>query len=167
MEESGGRRVMRSINIDMTSVRFCTPEMLAKYRKISLLRDYIDEKEEVLKSYNEALDIDNSILVNGLRQTNLGVFRAYLINYLQNLPDVNREMMCTVRHLQPTEKGIPIELYFFSSLKKWALYESVQADVFDHVLAVIPEFGLRIFQNPSGADLQQLLGDKMIVDKVV
>ena len=156
MRESGGRRVKRSINIDMNSVSFCTPEMLAKFRKISLLTDYIDEKEKELNAYNEAHRIDDSIRVNGRRQTNIGVFRAYLVNYLKSLPEVSKELTCMVRQLQPTETGIPIELYFFSSVKDWVPYEGIQSDVFDHVLAVIPEFGLSVFQNVSGSDLRSL-----------
>lgn len=156
MRESGGRRVKRSINIDMTSVRFCTPEMLEKYRKIQLLKEYIDRTEAVVEAYNAENGIDNEVLVNGRRQTNLGVFRAYLTAYLKSLPVVNKELNCMVRHLQPTDHGLPIELYFFSTIKDWIPYEGVQADVFDHVLAIIPEFGLRVFQSPSGADLQRL-----------
>ena len=157
MRESGGRRVKRSINIDMTSVRFCTPEMLAKYRKIQLLKDYVEQTEEVIEKYNVENGIDNSILVNGRRQTNLGVFRAYLTAYLKSLPDVNQELTCMVRQLQPTDRGIPIELYFFCALKDWVPYEGVQADVFDHVLAIIPEFDLQVFQSPSGRDFQRIL----------
>ena len=157
MRESGGRRVKRSINIDMTSVRFCTPEMLAKYRKIQLLKDYVEQTEEVIEKYNAENGIDNSILVNGRRQTNLGVFRAYLTAYLKSLPDVNQELTCMVRQLQPTDRGIPIELYFFCALKDWVPYEGVQADVFDHVLAIIPEFDLQVFQSPSGRDFQRVL----------
>ncbi|WP_300698288.1 mechanosensitive ion channel domain-containing protein [Bacteroides sp.] len=155
MKESGGRRVKRSINIDMTSVKFCTPEMLAKYRKIRLLRDYVEHTEQVIEEYNEENHIDNSILVNGRRQTNLGVFRAYLTAYLKSLPDVNQELTCMVRQLQPTDHGIPMELYFFCSIKDWVPYEGVQADVFDHVLAIIPEFDLQVFQSPSGRDFQR------------
>ena len=155
MRESGGRRVKRSINIDMTSVKFCTPEMLAKYRKIRLLKDYVEHTEQVIADYNEKNHIDNSILVNGRRQTNLGVFRAYLTAYLKSLPDVNQELTCMVRQLQPTDHGIPMELYFFCSLKDWVPYEGVQADVFDHVLAIIPEFDLQVFQSPSGRDFQR------------
>jgi len=155
MRESGGRRVKRSINIDMTSVKFCTPEMLDKYRKIRLLKDYVDQTEQVVKQYNEEHGIDNSILVNGRRQTNLGVFRAYLTAYLQSLPDINQELTCMVRQLQPTDHGIPIELYFFCAIKDWVPYEAVQSDVFDHVLAIIPEFDLQVFQSPSGRDFRQ------------
>jgi len=155
MQESGGRRVKRSINIDMNSVRFCTPEMLAKYKKIQLLTDYVEQTEQVVKEYNEEHHIDNSILVNGRRQTNLGVFRAYLTNYLKSLPDVNKNLTCMVRYLQPTEQGIPVELYFFSAVKEWVPYEGIQADVFDHLLAIVPEFGLRVFQNPTGEDFRE------------
>lgn len=112
MRESGGRRVKRSINIDMNSVRFCTPEMLDKYRKIRLLKDYVEQTEAVIEEYNKKHHIDNSVLVNGRRQTNLGVFRAYLTAYLKSLPDVNKELTCMVRQLQPTDRGIPMELYF-------------------------------------------------------
>lgn len=152
MRESGGRRVKRSINIDMTSVKFCTPEMLEKYRKIQLLKAYVEQTERVVREYNEERGIDNSILVNGRRQTNLGVFRAYLTAYLKSLPTVNQEMTCMVRQLQPTDHGIPMELYFFCAIKDWVPYEGVQADVFDHVLAIIPEFDLQVFQSPSGRD---------------
>lgn len=155
MQESGGRRVKRSVNIDMNSVRFCTPEMLDKYRKIKLLADYIDQTEKVIKDYNKAQQIDNSVLVNGRRQTNLGVFRAYLNAYLHNLPTVNDEMTILVRHLQPTDRGIPVELYFFTRTTDWAPYEQIQADVFDHLLAIVPEFDLRVFQSPTGADFRQ------------
>ncbi|MDR0976380.1 MAG: mechanosensitive ion channel family protein [Prevotellaceae bacterium] len=158
MEESGGRRVKRSVNIDMNSVHFCTPEMLAKYRKIHLLTDYIEKKEQIVEEYNETHHIDASVPVNGRRQTNLGIFRAYLNNYLKNRPDVNHELTCMVRQLQPTELGIPIELYFFSAIKEWVAYEGIQSDVFDHVLAIIPEFDLRVYQAPSGADFRELKG---------
>ena len=106
--------------------------------------------------YNKEHGIDNSILVNGRRQTNLGVFRAYLTNYLKSLPTVNQDLTCMVRQLQPTEQGIPLELYFFSAIKAWVPYEGVQADVFDHVLAIIPEFDLHVFQNPTGEDFREL-----------
>ena len=157
MRESPGRRIKRSINLDMNSVKFCTPEMLEKYRKISLLAGYIDDTENKLQTYNQTNQIDNTILVNGRRQTNLGVFRAYLQRYLESLPEVNKEMICMVGHLQPTEKGIPMELYFFSSIKDWVIYETIQADVFDHVLAVIPEFDLQIFQELSGSDVRMFV----------
>jgi miniconductance mechanosensitive channel len=155
MEESPGRRIKRSVNIDMNSVHFCTPQMLQKYRKIQLLSAYVDQKEESMKAYNEQHQVDGTVLVNGRRQTNLGVFRAYLTNYLNSHPNVNHNMTCMVRQLQPTETGIPIELYFFSAIKEWVPYEGFQSDVFDHVLAIIPEFDLRVYQAPSGADFRE------------
>lgn len=154
MSESGGRRIKRSINIDMTSVRFCSPEMLEKYRKIHLLTDYVEQTESVVSEYNAEHKIDNSVLVNGRRQTNIGVFRAYITAYLRNMPRVNQEMTLMVRQLQPTDRGIPLELYFFSADTGWVATEDLQSDVFDHLLAIIPEFGLRVFQSPTGADLQ-------------
>lgn len=157
MQDSGGRRVMRSVNIDMTSVRFCPPEMIDRFRKIRLLSDYIEHKEQELVEYNERhgiAEVDEP--VNGRHQTNLGVFRAYLERYLREQATVNTDMMLMVRHLQPTPTGIPVQLYFFSNRVEWTAYERVQADVFDHVLAVIPEFGLRVFQSPSGNDVQRL-----------
>ncbi|MDD4515598.1 mechanosensitive ion channel domain-containing protein [Massilibacteroides sp.] len=156
MFESGGRRVKRSVNIDMNSVKFCTPEMLQRFRKISLITDYIDGKEEELLAYNTTHHVDSSISVNGRRQTNLGVFRNYLFRYLRNHPAINQDLTCMVRHLQPTDKGIPIELYFFSSDRAWVVYEGLQADVFDHVLAIIPEFDLHVFQNVSGYDIRNV-----------
>jgi miniconductance mechanosensitive channel len=149
MEESGGRRIKRSINIDMHTVRFCTAEMLNKYRKIHFLKEYIEATEQLIHEHNQRNQIDNSILINGWRQTNLGIFRAYLNNYLKNHPQVNHDMACMVRHLHPTEKGIPIELYFFSSATNAIPYENMQADVFDHILAIIPEFDLCVFQHTS------------------
>lgn len=157
MTESGGRRVKRSVNIDMNSVRFCTPQMLDKYRRIKLLADYIDQTEQVIKAYNAEQKIDNSVLVNGRRQTNLGVFRAYLSAYLHNLPGVRDDMTLLVRHLQPTDHGIPIELYFFTRTTEWGAYEKIQADVFDHLLAIVPEFDLCVFQSPTGADFNPSL----------
>ncbi len=157
MEESPGRRIKRSINIDMNSVKFCTPEMLEKYRKVSLLTQYITDKEAELAAYNSHQHIDPEVKINTRRQTNIGVFRAYLDRYLASLPAVNHQMTCMVRQLQPTENGIPIELYFFSAIKEWVPYERVQADVFDHILSVIPEFDLWVFQNPSGRDMKQIM----------
>lgn len=159
MQLSGGRRVMRSVSIDMTSVRFCTPEMLDHYRTIDLIKDYVDQTEQRIEEYNAAHGIQSGERrVNGLHQTNLGVFRAYLVRYLQNEVPVNRNMTLMVRQLQPTETGLPMQLYFFTDTVVWVDYEGIQSDVFDHVLAVIPEFGLRVFQNPSGEDIASLRG---------
>lgn len=136
MFESKGRRVKRSVSIDMNSVHFCTVEELERLRKAAL--------------YAGSPDME-------CRPTNLGIFRAYLVNYLKSLPKVCKELPCMVRQLQPTETGVPLELYFFSTTKEWIPYEGIQADIFDHVLAIIPEFGLRVFQNVSGNDLRNLM----------
>ena len=157
MQASGGRRVKCSVSLDMTSVKFCTPEMLAKYRNIDLLSEYIDQTERRVEEYNAAHGIKaGERKINGLHQTNLGVFRAYLERYLRNEVPVNQGMTLMVRQLQPTETGLPMELYFFTDTVVWVDYERIQSDVFDHVLAVIPEFDLRVFQNPSGSDIEAL-----------
>ncbi|MBN2347882.1 MAG: mechanosensitive ion channel [Bacteroidales bacterium] len=157
MEESGGRRIKRSISIDMKSVKFCSPEMLEKFKKIIHLKKYIEEKQAEIEKFNKDQKIDESIVVNGRRMTNIGVFRKYLEFYLHNHPKIHDEMTFLVRQLQPTELGVPIEIYVFSKDQQWANYESLQADIFDHVLAVIPEFELRVFQNPSGDDFRKLV----------
>jgi miniconductance mechanosensitive channel len=157
MEESGGRRIKRSINIDMKSVGFLTGEQIEKLRKFYLLRDYINEKEKDIEQYNKSLKLEDSEVTNGRKMTNLGTFRKYLENYLHQHPKIHQDMTFLVRHLQPTEKGLPIEIYVFSNDQAWANYEAIQADIFDHILAIIPEFGLRVFQNPSGDDFRQLI----------
>lgn len=157
MADSGGRRIKRSVNIDMHSVAFLDTQMISKFKTIKLLKDYIEQKESEIEAHNKEIGADNSNLVNARRMTNLGTFRKYLELYLRNHPKINQEMTFLVRHLQPTEKGIPIEIYVFSNDQKWANYEAIQADIFDHVLAIIPEFGLRVFQNPSGEDFKSLV----------
>ena len=156
MEESGGRRIKRSINLDMNSFKFCTAEMIDRFSNISLIRDYVTGKQEELSAYNRAQEIDNTVLVNGRRQTNLGIFRAYLVAYLKNNPNIRTDMAFLVRQLQPGESGIPIEIYVFSKEQEWSKYEDIQSDIFDHILAAVPEFELQVFQNPSGADFRNL-----------
>jgi miniconductance mechanosensitive channel len=157
MEQSGGRRIKRSVRLDMTSVKFCSQEMLDKFSKINYLKDYLARTAKELKEFNEQEHIDNDILVNGRRQTNLGVFRAYLVEYLHHLPQIHDEMTFIVRQLEPTDKGIPMEIYVFSKIQSWVEYEAIQSDIFDHILAIIPEFDLRVFQEPTGADFKTLL----------
>ena len=152
MSESGGRRIKRSINIDMTSVKFCTAEMLERFKKIKYITEYVEKKLIEVAEHNQKEGVDESDLVNGRRLTNLGTFRAYVAAYLRHHPQVHPNMTFLVRHLQPTETGLPIEIYVFSSDKVWTHYEAIQADIFDHILAVIPEFDLRVFQSPTGAD---------------
>jgi miniconductance mechanosensitive channel len=160
MEESGGRRIKRSINIDMKSVKFCTPEMIEKYKKIQVLKEYVVTTENILEEYNKKNNIDNSVVVNGRRQTNLGIFRAYLREYLHHHPQIHDQMTFLIRHLTPGETGIPMEVYVFSKIQEWDKYENLQADIFDHILAVIPEFDLSVFQYPNGDDFKVLLGGK-------
>ena len=158
MSESGGRRIKRSINIDMSSVKFCDERMIEKFRKFQHIKEYIDKKKEELSEYNKQNNIDDSELVNCRRLTNIGTFRAYLTSYLREHPKINKNLTFLVRQLQPGPTGIPIEVYVFSNDQVWANYEAIQADIFDHILAIIPEFELRIFQNPSGADFKSLSG---------
>jgi miniconductance mechanosensitive channel len=157
MEESGGRRIKRSINIDMNSVGFLDKEMIEKYKKIRILKDYLEQKEKEIEEFNKKVGADTSNRINGRRLTNIGTFRHYLELYLKNHPQIHQDMTFLVRHLQPTEKGIPIEVYVFSNDQAWANYEAIQADIFDHIMAVIPEFGLRVFQNPTGQDWRNLM----------
>lgn len=157
MEESGGRRIKRSINIDMTSVKFCSEEMIQRFRKIQVLDNYIDAKEKEISKFNEKHNIDPSVLANGRRMTNLGTFRKYMEGYLHAHPLIHDNMTFLIRQLQPNDKGIPIEIYVFSKDQEWANYEAIQADIFDHILAVIPEFELKVFQSPTGSDFTKLI----------
>ncbi len=156
MSESGGRRIKRSISIDMKSVSFCTPEMIDKFSRIKVLSKYIADKEEEMRRYNEEHDIDEAVVVNKRRQTNIGVFRKYIELYLRNHARIHQDMTFVIRHLQPGPAGIPIEIMVFSKEQSWPVYESLQADIMDHILSVIPEFGLRVFQNPTGEDFRKL-----------
>ena len=157
MQESGGRRIKRFIYIDISSIKFCTEEMLERFAKVRYISEYIELKREDVGKHNAALQIDDKLLANGRHLTNIGTFRAYVIAYLKNHPMINQEMTFLVRQLAPTENGIPLEIYVFSKDQVWANYEAIQADIFDHLLAVIPEFDLRVFQNPASADFKRLL----------
>ncbi len=156
MTLAGARRMKRSINIDMKSVGLSSEEMIEKFSRIHVLKDYIKKKKEEIDKYNEEHNIDRSSRVNGRAITNIGTFRKYLELYLQNHPMIRNDLTMLVRQLPPSETGIPIEVYAFIKDPAWAAYESIQADIFDHILAVIPEFGLRAYQNPSGEDFQSL-----------
>ncbi|QCJ42559.1 mechanosensitive ion channel family protein [Bacillus sp. S3] len=159
MQTSGGRRIKRSLFIDTTSISFCTEEMMKKFYTINLLSDYMNNRESEIEEFNRKNDIDRSNPVNGRALTNIGVFRAYISNYIQHHPGINQEMSLMVRQLEPTEHGLPLEIYAFSNDIRWAVYESVQADIFDHLFAVAQEFGLRLFQNPSGHDLKAMVDE--------
>ena len=153
MVNSGGRRIARSFVIDIDTIKFCTPEMLERFKKFQLVSQYIIDKEKEIEEYNKANNIDDSNLVNGRRQTNIGIFRAYLNAYLANCPYINKDMTFMVRQLSPTENGVPIQIYAFSSNKAWISYEYIQSDIFDHVFAVVTMFDLKIYQKPSSNSL--------------
>ncbi len=157
MQDSGGRRIKRAVNIDMNSISFCNEEMLERFGKVQYISEYIDTKKAELEEFNKATKVDNASLANGRRMTNVGTFRAYVKAYLHNHPMINEQMTFLVRQLQPTENGLPIEIYVFSKDQAWANYEAIQADIFDHILAVVPQFDLRVYQNPSGSDFRVLL----------
>lgn len=155
MQESDGRRIKRAINIKQSSVKFLNKEDIEKYSKIDLVNKYLDHREKDNDNYNSNDDINDSLLINGKRQTNLGVFRKYIDAYLNENPAVNKDMFLMVRHLEPTEKGIPVEVYCFSNDKEWYNYEHIQADIFDHLIASAPYFDLEIFEFPSGQDINK------------
>ncbi len=156
MSEAGARRIKRFINIDMKSVKFCTPDMLDKFRRIKLIENYIDEKSNEVESFNKSHNWDLSNPVNGIRLTNIGVFRKYLETYLLDHPMIEKDQTLLVRQLQPTDTGIPIEIYVFVNNPAWVTYENVQSDIFDHILAIVSEFELRVFQSPSGDDFKYI-----------
>lgn len=156
MTESGGRRIKRAISIDMRSVRFADQEMLKRYHRFSRIRLYLETRQAEIDAYNREHNIDLADSVSGRRMTNLGVFRAYVTEYLKNHPRIRTDMTFLVRQLAPGPTGIPIEIFVFSADQRWPVYEAIQADIFDHLLAVIPEFDLRVFQEPSGHDLHAI-----------
>lgn len=158
MEETGARRIARAINIDQQSIKFCTPEMLERFKKIHILQGYVEEKEEEIRKYNEERKVDTEHVSNGRRLTNLGTFRAYLLRYLKNHPKIDQDLTILVRQLPPTENGLPLQIYAFCNDIAWSNYEAVQSDIFDHALAVIEQFDLKIFQSPSGSNFQNLTG---------
>lgn len=156
MEQSAGRRIKRAVAIDMSAIKFCDEEMIERFSKIQYIAAYVEKKKAELSEFNKNAKVDDSSLANGRRMTNIGTFRAYVIAYLRNHPKINADMTFLVRQLKPTADGLPIEIYVFSADKAWANYEAIQADIFDHILAVIPEFDLRVFQNPTGSDFSAL-----------
>ena len=156
MEDSEGRRIKRAVHLDVTSIKFCDEGMIERFKKIQSIRDYVERKLEEVAAHNREIDADESLLVNGRHLTNVGTFRAYLEHYLRGHPMVHPDMTFLVRQLAPTEHGLPIEIYVFSKDQTWASYEAIQADIFDHILAVLPLFELRPFQAPTGFDLRAL-----------
>ncbi|MCH2140552.1 MAG: mechanosensitive ion channel family protein, partial [Phycisphaerales bacterium] len=158
MSESGGRRIKRSIAIDTNTIRFVGRDDLEQYRKFTILVDYLNQKLEEIDGWNAEHQIDTNHQINGRQQTNIGVFRAYIEAYLRQHPKIHTGEGFTflIRHLDPGPNGLPIELYVFTNDNRWIPYEEIQADIFDHLLASVPEFGLAVFQSPSGRDLRAL-----------
>ncbi len=158
MQESGGRRIKRSLYLDLTGVRFLTDEEVEQLKRFRLIRDYLEHKREEIGEWNAALGDPGRTPVNQRRLTNLGCFRAYAQAYLDGHPELNHEMTCMVRQLQPGPTGIPMELYCFTATTAWAEYERVQGDIFDHLIAILPEFDLALYQQPTGNDMRIGLG---------
>ncbi|WP_058910135.1 mechanosensitive ion channel family protein [Entomohabitans teleogrylli] len=158
MSQSGGRRIKRSINIDATSIHFLSEQEEQRLIQSRLLKPYIDDRKQQISHYNRQHDIAEDSLLNGRRMTNIGTFRAYLNEYLRHHPRIRQDMTLMVRQLAPDSAGLPLEIYAFTSTVVWLEYEAIQADIFDHIFAVIGEFGLRIHQAPTGNDLRDGLG---------
>ncbi|AHI04584.1 MscS mechanosensitive ion channel [Bdellovibrio bacteriovorus W] len=155
MQEAGGRRIKRSLNIDVASIRFLNENDIEKFMKFRLLQDYLKGKVDEVKSHNSLIHPDHcDIAINTRRLTNIGTFRAYLLEYLKEHPLIHKDMTFNVRQLAPSSEGLPIEIYVFTNDTRWVVYEAVQADLFDHLLAILPEFGLKFYQKPSGQDLR-------------
>ena len=160
MSESGGRRIKRSIYIDMRTIKFCDEKMLDRYKSFVLIADYINSKLKDLQKYNNEKNAYGNEKINGRSLTNVGTFRAYIENYLRNHPKIHNDMTFLVRQLAPNSNGLPIEIYVFSNKTDWIEYERIQSDIFDHLLAIVSEFDLKIFQNPSGSDFENLLSNR-------
>jgi len=156
MSESGGRRIKRSLMIDITSVKFLTPKQTKRFKNVKLLKDYMTEREKDINDSNNEKNIEMDEVINGRRMTNLGTFREYIKQYLLNNSIIHTEMTRLVRQLAPTDKGLPIEIYAFTNDNDWLKYEAAQADIFDHLFAIAPEFDLKIFQSPTGSDFSNL-----------
>lgn len=159
MSESGARRIKRSISIDINSIRFVDQEDIERYRKFSLIDDYLNQAQEEIADWNESHGVDTTNVVNGRQQTNVGIYRAYIKAYLHDHPKIYSDKFTfLVRQLAPGPEGLPIELYVFTNDNRWVQYEEIQADIFDHLLAAAPHFDLEVYQSPSGADVQALKG---------
>ena len=156
MSDAGGRRIKRSINIDMNSVQFADEELLERFKLFEILKPYLEKKLAEVQEYNSSREADMSQLINGRHLTNVGTFRAYCLGYLKNSELIRHDMTLLVRQLQPTAEGLPIQIYVFTNDTRWAYYEDIQADIFDHLLSVIPLFKLKVFQKPAGKDLEVL-----------
>jgi miniconductance mechanosensitive channel len=156
MSQTGARRIKRSIFVDVSSIRFQTRDEVGHFTRFALLKDYVKDKEKEMADYNAGLTTGVDAEVNTRRLTNIGTFRAYAYNYLKNHPAIHKDMTLIVRQLAPGPEGLPLEIYCFTNTTEWAVYEGIQSDLFDHLLAIVPEFGLRLFQKPAGSDLANL-----------
>ncbi len=159
MSESGGRRIKRAINVDQNSIRFLSEEEKAGLRRFKLIEGYLADKEREIGEWNAGLGEAGREPVNARRATNIGTFRAYVVAYLRAHARITPAMTLLVRQLEPTAQGLPLEVYCFTDTTAWGEYETIQADIFDHLLAIMPEFGLRIFQEPSGLDFQRAFSE--------
>ncbi len=157
MQSMGARRIKRAIMIDINTVKFLDADLRKLLSEVYLIKEYIATRQEEIDRYNQNLDFNREVVVNGRNMTNLGVFRQYALQYLQNHPKVHQAETIMVRQLQPTEHGIPLEIYCFSNDIAWVNYENIQSDIFDHLLAAIKHFDLRVFQDPSGHDFRSAL----------
>lgn len=157
MEQSDGRRIKRSINIEMNSIKFCSADMLNELEKIHYLTDYIRQKEQEIEAYNKENNIKKEFLLNGRHQTNIGLYREYVKEYLKHNPHINQSMTLMVRLLAPTPTGVPVEIYCFSTQKDWAIYETIVGDIFDHLFASTSYFDLVIFEQPSSKDITSVV----------
>ncbi|MEP5763861.1 MAG: mechanosensitive ion channel family protein [Halieaceae bacterium] len=155
MSQSGGRRIKRSIALDASSIRFLSQEEVDKFKRFALLHDYVSAKQSELGEHNDILGA-SADGVNQRRLTNIGTFRAYIYNYLKQHPQIHPHMTLLVRQLAPGSQGVPIELYCFTTTTNWNAYEGIQGDIFDHLLAIVPEFGLLLYQQPAGSDIASL-----------
>lgn len=157
MFESGGRRIKRSLFIDQNSVRFLSETEAQSLTRFVLLRDYLEQKKQELTEWNAKLAEHGREPVNTRRITNIGTFRAYVERYLRNHPFIHQDMIMLVRQLAPGPEGLPLEIYCFTAKTAWVDHEGIQSDIFDHLLAILPEFGLRVYQQPSGADMRGMV----------
>lgn len=158
MSEAGGRRIKRSIRIDISSVGFLSEDEIKELSKIELLENYIKEKTEELSTFNTSIKGDVSVVANGRHLTNIGTLRVYIEEYLKQNDNIYSDgFTLMVRQLPSTEAGVPLEIYCFSKDIAWVNYEGIQADIFDHIFAVIPMFGLKVYQQPSGSDFNKVL----------
>ena len=158
MQESGGRRIKRSIYLDQHSIHFLTTEELEHLKRFNLMKGYFDDKQNELNVWNKAhVQSSNGDTIDSRKLTNIGTFRAYIKFYLHNHPGIHhKDMTLMVRQLSPTSEGLPLEIYCFTNTTAWAEYEGIQSDIFDHLLAIAPEFNLRVYQAPSGHDMREL-----------